>query len=202
MSTRIRFLLPLPPSVNNQYRDADIGGVSRRVLSGEAKHWKHSIAKAFHTLLVNGRLPDELMDDAQSGYIALYGEFFFETPHRRDLDGGLKIAQDAVCAGLRVNDNRVVEIRLLKRVDKENPRLELTVQVVTNWEFEARTSLFCERLECDKELDLLRAVKPFEKVAPDERASTLNGFGDKSSTRNGGRKSSDLEDLMNRFGWK
>jgi crossover junction endodeoxyribonuclease RusA len=201
MSTRIRFLLPLPPSINNQYRDADIGGVSRRVLSAEAKHWKHSISKAFHTLLVNGRLPDELMDDAQNGYIALYGEFFFETPHRRDLDGGLKIAQDAVCAGLRVNDNRVVEIRLLKRVDKENPRLELTVQVVTNWEFEARTSLFCERLECDKELDLLRAVKPFEKVAPDERASTLNGFGDKSSTRNT-RKSSDLEDLMNRFGWK
>jgi crossover junction endodeoxyribonuclease RusA len=116
MSTRIRFLLPLPPSVNNQYRDADIGGVTRRVLSAEAKHWKTSIARAFHTLLVNGRLPDGILDDAQNGYVAIYGEFFFETPHRRDLDGGLKIAQDAVCAGLRVNDNRVVEIRLLKRV--------------------------------------------------------------------------------------
>ncbi len=201
MSTRIRFLLPLPPSVNNQYRDADISGVSRRVLSGEAKHWKHSIAKAFHTLLVNGRLPDDILEHAQSGYVALYGEFFFETPHRRDLDGGLKIAQDAVCAGLRVNDNRVVEIRLLKRVDKENPRLELTVQVVSNWEFEARNSLFCEKLECDQEVDLRRAVKPFVPTAPDERASTLNGFGDKSSTRNA-KKSSDLQDLMNRFGWK
>src|ERR687893_699394 len=67
MSTRIRFLLPLPPSVNNQYRDADIGGVTRRVLSAEAKHWKTSIARAFHTLLVQGRLPDSLMDDAQKG---------------------------------------------------------------------------------------------------------------------------------------
>src|SRR4028119_222319 len=160
MSANIRFLLPLPPSVNNQYRDADIGGMTRRVLSAEAKHWKSSIARAFHTLLVQGRLPDSLMDDAQRGYIALYGEFFFETPHRRDLDGGLKIAQDAACAGLRVNDNRVVEIRLLKRVDRERPRLELTVNVVAQWEFEARQSLFCEPVPCDAEIDLTHAVKP------------------------------------------
>jgi crossover junction endodeoxyribonuclease RusA len=197
MSTRIRCLLPLPPSVNNQYRDADVNGVSRRVLSAEAKHWKHSIAKAFHTLLVQGRLPDDILEEAQSGYVAIYGEFFFETPHRRDLDGGLKIAQDAVCAGLRVNDNRVVEIRLLKRVDKNEPRLELTIQVLPEWSFESRQSLFCERVECDAELDLRRAVKPMPKVtACDERKSSLEGFG-KSSTRN----VSDLEDLMKRFGW-
>jgi crossover junction endodeoxyribonuclease RusA len=197
MSATIRFLLPLPPSVNNQYRDADIGGVTRRVLSAEAKHWKASIARAFHTLLVQGRLPDSLMDDAQRGYIALYGEFFFETPHRRDLDGGLKIAQDAVCAGLRVNDNRVVEIRLLKRVDRERPRLELTVNVVAQWEFEARQSLFCERVDCDAEIDLTHAVKPMPNVAPDERKSTLEGFGSKN-----GRGVSDLENLMKRFGWE
>ncbi len=200
MSTRIRFLLPLPPGVNNQYRDADVGGVTRRVLSAEAKHWKQSIARAFHTLLVQGRLPDGILDEAQRGYVAIYGEFFFETPHRRDLDGGLKIAQDAVCAGLRVNDNRVVEIRLLKRVDREHPRLELTVQVVPEWEFEARQSLFCERVECDAELDLRRAVKPMpkDKVAPDERKSSLEGFGSKGS----GRAPSDLESLMKRFGWE
>src|SRR4028118_1565859 len=197
MSARIRFLLPLPPSVNNQYRDADIGGVTRRVLSSEAKQWKTSIARAFHTLLVNGRLPDDILEHAQSGYIAIYGEFFFETPHRRDLDGGLKIAQDAVCAGLRVNDNRVVEIRLLKRIDRAQPRLELTVQVLEEWNFEARQSLFCETIECDAELDLRRAVKPMPKVAADERKSSLEGFGAKNS-----RGVSDLEDLMKRFGWE
>ncbi len=195
--TRIRFLLPLPPGVNNQYRDADIGGVSRRVLSSEAKHWKTSIARAFQTLLIQDRLPDSIIDDANNGYLALYGEFFFETPHRRDLDGGLKIAQDAVCAGLHVNDNRVVEIRLLKRVDKENPRLELTVAVVSSWEFEARQSLFCETIACDSELDLRRAVKPWKEHASDERKSTLEGFGGK-----GGRAVSDLDSLMKRFGWE
>lgn len=197
MSASLRFLLPLPPSVNNQYRDADIGGATRRVLSAEAKHWKNSIARAFHTLLVQGRLADEIFDQAQSGYIALYGEFFFETPHRRDLDGGLKIAQDAICAGLRVNDNRVVEIRLLKRVDRARPRLELTVQVVAQWEFEARQTLFCETVPCDAEIDLTHAVKPLPKVASSESKSVLEGFGSKSS-----RSVSDLDNLIKRFGWE
>jgi len=194
--TRIRFLLPLPPSVNNQYRDADIGGVTRRVLSAEARHWKTQVGRAFHTLLVNGRLPDDLLEQAQNGYLAIHGEFFFETPHRRDLDGGLKIAQDAVCAGLRVNDNRVVEIQLVKRVDRESPRVEITVAVLPSWEFEARQSLFCERVECQAELDLRRSFKPMPETAPSENKRDLEGFGSKT------RGVSDLESLMNRFGWK
>jgi hypothetical protein len=90
-----------------------------------------------------------------------------------------------------------VEIRLLKRVDREQPRLELTVQVLEEWDFNARQSLFCERVECDAELDLRRAVKPMPKVAADERKSSLEGFGSRST-----RGVSDLEDLMKRFGWE
>jgi hypothetical protein len=52
---------------------------------------------------------------AQQGYLALFIDFFFETPLRRDLDGGLKIALDAICTALGVNDNRVVDIHLVKR---------------------------------------------------------------------------------------
>ncbi len=52
----------------------------------------------------------------------MFIDFFFETPQRRDLDGGLKIAQDAICTALEVNDNRVVDIHLVdihlvKRID-------------------------------------------------------------------------------------
>jgi hypothetical protein len=43
---------------------------------------------------------------------------------RRDLDGGLKIAQDALCEALGVNDNLVIEIHLSKRVDRHCPRIE------------------------------------------------------------------------------
>lgn len=38
-------------------------------------------------------------------------------PLRRDLDGGLKITQDAIYEGLRLNDNRVVDIHLMKHID-------------------------------------------------------------------------------------
>jgi hypothetical protein len=51
---------------------------------------------------------------------------------RRDLDGGLKIAQDALCEALGVNDNLVVEIRLSKRVDRQRPRIELCLTALSS----------------------------------------------------------------------
>jgi len=66
----------------------------------------------------------------------LFIDFFFETPMRRDLDGGLKIAQDAICTALEVNDNRVVDIHLVKRIDPLNPRIEIELEVLDDWSFE------------------------------------------------------------------
>mgnify|MGYP006144878577 CR=1 FL=1 len=40
------------------------------------------------------------------------------------VDGGLKIAQDALCQGLGLNDNRIIETHLYKEVDKAHPRME------------------------------------------------------------------------------
>ena len=45
----------------------------------------------------------------QSEPLALSIRFFFTSRLRRDVDGGLKIAQDALCEGLGLNDNRLVE---------------------------------------------------------------------------------------------
>ena len=53
--------------------------------------------------------------------------FYFRTLLRRDLDGGLKIAQDALCEAMGINDNRVVEIHLYKALDWESPRLDCTL---------------------------------------------------------------------------
>jgi crossover junction endodeoxyribonuclease RusA len=61
----------------------------------------------------------------QQHYLSLTIIFYFATALRRDLDGGLKIAQDALCEALETNDNLVVEIRLSKRVDRHNPRIEV-----------------------------------------------------------------------------
>jgi crossover junction endodeoxyribonuclease RusA len=47
------------------------------------------------------------------------------------VDGGLKIAQDALCEGLGINDNRIVETHLYKSVDKTYPRMEIFLSAVS-----------------------------------------------------------------------
>ena len=64
-------------------------------------------------------------------------DFFFETPRRRDLDGGLKITQDAICDALGVNDNRVVDVHLVKRIDPLRPRIEVELEAILDWKFDA-----------------------------------------------------------------
>ena len=68
-------------------------------------------------------------------FLQLRLEFFFKTPQRRDLDNGLKIVQDLVCEALGVDDRNVVAVELIKRVDSQNPRLEVTVSALSSWEF-------------------------------------------------------------------
>ena len=61
----------------------------------------------------------------QGHYLSLTITFYFATALRRDLDGGLKIAQDALCEALVLNDNLVMEIHLSKRVDRQQSRMEM-----------------------------------------------------------------------------
>ena len=49
---------------------------------------------------------------------------------RRDLDGGLKITQDALCEALEINDNRVVDIHLVKRIDPLRPRIRSSMETI------------------------------------------------------------------------
>ena len=66
-----------------------------------------------------------LLARLQSEWLALSIRFYFTSALRRDVDGGLKIAQDALCEGLGINDNRIVETHLYKHVDQNNPRIEV-----------------------------------------------------------------------------
>lgn len=78
--------------------------------------------------LTNTSRRAELLSNLQSSTLALTIRFYFSSALRRDVDGGLKIAQDALCEGLGVNDNRIVETHLYKYVDKSNPRIEVVLQ--------------------------------------------------------------------------
>ena len=128
MAELFQFALPLPPGVNNQY--VTVNG--RRVLSKEARRWKTQATQ----LLARLALPPSFSATLRDGYLALFIDFYFETPLRRDLDGGLKIAQDVICQSLGIDDRRVVDIHLVKRIDPLHPRIEVELEALAEWAFE------------------------------------------------------------------
>ena len=127
----MRFELPLPPGINQQY--ATVG--HRRVLSKESRHYKKEVGRAIHRLKAEGTIPRALVTALRQGFVGLFIDFYFETPLRRDLDGGLKIAQDAICEALEMNDNRVVDVHLVKRMDPLRPRIDVELEAIPTWEF-------------------------------------------------------------------
>ena len=132
MSTlRIAFKLPLPPSINQQYATVD----GRRVLSEQSRTYKRTVMQQIKQLRSAGVITPAFVAQAQAGYLALFIDFYFETPLRRDLDGGLKIAQDAICAALETDDRRVVDIHLVKRTDRDQPRIEVEMEALPAWQF-------------------------------------------------------------------
>lgn len=132
-SRTTRLTLPLPPSVNNQYTDAG----RRRVLSKEHSAFKRTVRTQLGRLRADGTLSDAFVEALKNGYVGVFLDFYFETPFKRDLDGGLKIALDAILAPLGVNDNRVVDIHLVKRISPLHPRLEVELEAIPDWQFDA-----------------------------------------------------------------
>ncbi len=129
---RVSFTLPLPPSINSQY--TRVG--NRRVLSKEHLAFKRRVKHRIHRLRVDEILTDGFVAALSHGWIGLFLDFYFETPLRRDLDGGLKITQDAIMDALGINDNRVVDIHLVKRIAPNNPRVEVELEAIPTWQFD------------------------------------------------------------------
>ncbi len=120
--------LPVPPSINRQY--ATVNG--RRVLSAAGRRYKQLVGQ----LLMAGAAPfasgwRDFLRAARDRRLALTIHFYFPTLLRRDIDGGLKITQDALCDAMTLNDNRIMELHLYKTVDRDNPRLECTLTLTT-----------------------------------------------------------------------
>jgi crossover junction endodeoxyribonuclease RusA len=131
-SALLRLTLPLPPSINEQYATVD----GHRVSSQVARHFKQQVQDILRSLERQGVLHDELLHRFRQGYLALLLDFYFATPLKRDLDGGLKITLDALCEGLGVNDNRVVDIHLSKHIDPLHPHLSVEIEALADWQFD------------------------------------------------------------------
>ncbi len=128
--------LPLPPGVNNQY--ATVNG--RRVLSAEARRFKAAVKRQIDEMQFGGQIHPAVLEALRHGYLSLFIDFYFATPLKRDLDGGLKVAQDALCEALGINDNRVVDIHLVKRLDPRNPRIRVQLETIPEdeWQFDEK----------------------------------------------------------------
>jgi crossover junction endodeoxyribonuclease RusA len=94
------------------------------------------VRTVLRTLERQGNLNDEQRHTFRQSYLALFLDFYFSTPLKRDLDGGLKITQDALCEGLGLNDNRVVDIHLIKHIDPLHPHLDVELEALPDWQFD------------------------------------------------------------------
>lgn len=121
----IAITLPVPPSINHQY--ATVQG--RRVLSSAGRTYKQHVGQQLWLALSQSPHKQSLMHRLRSEPLALSIRFYFTSPLRRDVDGGLKIAQDALCEGIGLNDNRIVETHLYKDVDRTNPRIQIALSL-------------------------------------------------------------------------
>ena len=120
--------LPLPPSINHQY--ATVQG--RRVLSSAGRRFKSHVGQEVLYLLARRRSPSGSVQTLPGLRLALDLRFYFVSILRRDIDGGLKITQDALCEALGINDNRIVEVSLRKNVDTAAPRMEVSLRETTS----------------------------------------------------------------------
>ena len=128
----LRLTLPLPPSINEQYATVD----GHRVSTAVARRFKRQVKDTLHTLERDGKLQENLRSSFQQSYLSLFLNFYFTTPLKRDLDGGLKITQDALCEVLGLNDNRVVDIHLMKHIDPLRPHLYVELEALQDWSFD------------------------------------------------------------------
>ena len=135
--TTFRIVLPLPPGVNNQY--VTVG--RRRVLSAPARAFSRDVGKAIATLRSGGQLSAAAERSLADSLLGIYLVYFFETPRKRDLDGGLKITLDALGRALGFDDRDVVDLHLSKRIDPLRPRVEVEIETIANWEYD-RTYLY------------------------------------------------------------
>lgn len=126
--------LPMPPSINAQYTLAK--GTKKRVLTKTARDFKKQAGNVIMLLQQQSKITPVEERAFANNLLGVYLTFYFETPMRRDLDGGLKIALDTIATHLGFDDRNVVELHLTKQIDPLNPRLEVEIETIEGWAFD------------------------------------------------------------------
>ncbi len=90
----------------------------RRFLTRDAKETKQSMELEFNIWWKN-----EIM----LGDVALNVIFYFSDKRRRDMDSHLKALQDSMSGIVYKDDSQINELHVYKYVDKDNPRVEISI---------------------------------------------------------------------------
>jgi crossover junction endodeoxyribonuclease RusA len=150
--TVITLTLPMPPSINQQYV---VVGKRKRVLSKVARTWKKDATKAISMLRDRSTISPVEERELANNLLGVYMTFYFTTPMRRDLDGGLKIALDTIATNLGFDDRNVVDLHLTKQIDPLHPRLEVEIETIAEWTFDREYVLLpqepIEDIDADEE---------------------------------------------------
>lgn len=125
--------LSIPPSINAQYV---VVGKRKRVLSKVASTWKKDAKKALSMMRDKSVISPVEEHAFQTNLLGVYMTFYFSTPMRRDLDGGVKITLDTIAEALGFDDRNVVDMHLTKQIDPLNPRVEVEIETIHDWTFD------------------------------------------------------------------
>lgn len=125
--------LPVPPSINQQYV---VVGKRKRVLSKVASTWKKDAMKAMAMMRDKSVISPVEEHAFQNNLLGVYMTFFFATPMRRDVDGGVKITLDTIATALGFDDRNVVDMHLTKQIDPLHPRVEVDIETIHDWTFD------------------------------------------------------------------
>lgn len=131
--TTLRLTLPLPPSINQQYV---VVGKRKRVLSKVANTWKKDAHKALSMMRDKSVISPVEEHAFQTNLLGVYMTFYFATPMRRDIDGGVKITLDTIATALGFDDRNVVDMHLTKQIDPLHPRVEVEIETIHDWTFD------------------------------------------------------------------
>jgi crossover junction endodeoxyribonuclease RusA len=124
-------------------------GAQCRVLSAPAKTFNRDVAKLIAAQRTSGLLSTATERALADSLLGIYLVYFFETPHRRDLDGGLKICLDALARTIGFDDRSVVDLHLSKKIDPLRPRVEVEIETISEWEFDQTYFYLGQRARAD-----------------------------------------------------
>lgn len=112
----MRLTLPFPPSANAYWRSVN----GRVLLSKEARTYRDRCTFAAALQWKAGMIHGELR---------VHADVYF--PNRRgDLDNRSKQILDALNGIAWVDDSQIYDLRLVRHLSKENPRVEITIEAI------------------------------------------------------------------------